>query len=308
VITDDTHGFGRSGGFDSYAFTCSTCDESRCLACDVRLVPPPVLLVAMNDTPSAGGSVPDERPLYAQLRDQLADDISAGRLAPGTRLPSERALSASYGWNRLTVRQALGELEGAGLLVRRRGSGTYVPGQLIQKNLRGLASFSEDMRQRGLIPSSRVLKQELTLLDDDRARLLGVERHEAVFVLQRLRLADSVPMALETAVVPASACLGLVDRTDLDTASLYDILERDYGLWPDYAQEVVEAVNAEPDVASILDVPVGAALLLTRRLTFAKDFGAFEYGTSLYCGDKYSLGLTVRRSQKKRAKRSGASP
>jgi GntR family transcriptional regulator len=236
-----------------------------------------------------------ESPLYATLRDKLATEIMAGRLAARTKLPSERVLSEHYGYSRLTVRRALADLEERGLLVRRRGSGTFVADQLVQKNMRGLASFSEDMRQRGLAPGSIVLRQELTFLSDEQARLLQIAPHEGVALLRRLRLANGVPMALETAMIPAALCPGLVNRTDLDRVSLYEILEREYGLSADYAQEVVEAVNAGVEEAEMLAVAEGAALLRVRRLTTAKMRGPFEYAESLYCGNKYSLGLSVRR-------------
>ncbi len=236
-----------------------------------------------------------EAPLYVQLRDHLAIEITSGELAPGTQLPSERTLSEQYGYSRLTVRRALADLEEGGLLVRRRGSGTFVADQLIQKNARGLASFSEDMRQRGLEPSSIVLRQELTFLQDEQAHLLKVAPHEGAVLLRRLRLANGIPMALETALIPAALCPGLVRRTDLERVSLYEVLEREYGLCADYAQEVVEAVNAGAEEAALLKVVPATALLRIRRLTTAKDRGPFEYVESLYCGNKYSLGLHVRR-------------
>ena len=237
-------------------------------------------------------------PLYTQLRDRLADEITSGQLVAGTRLLSERALSVYYGYSRLTVRRALADLEEAGLLVRRHGSGTFVAAQLVQKNARGLTSFSEDMRQRGLSPGSLVLRQELVFLQDEQARLLKVAPHEGGVLLRRVRLANAIPMALETALLPAALCPGLVHRTDLDRVSLYEVLEQEYGLYADYAQEVVEAVNAGAEEAELLKVPPGMALLRIRRLTMAKNRGPFEYVESLYCGSKYSLGINVRRPRR----------
>jgi GntR family transcriptional regulator len=239
-----------------------------------------------------------EAPLYTKLRDLLADEMTSGQLTAGTRLLSERALSEHYGYSRLTVRRALADLEEVGLLVRRRGSGTFVADQLVQKNVRGLTSFSEDMRQRGLSPGSLVLRQELQFLKDEQARLLKVAPHEGGVLLQRLRLANTIPMALETAILPAALCPGLVNRTDLDRVSLYEVLEREYGLYADYAQEVVEAVNAGAEEAELLKVALGTALLRIRRLTTAKNSGPFEYVESLYCGNKYSLGINVRRPRR----------
>jgi len=252
----------------------------------------------MDETDNLMETTKQAAPLYTQLRDLLAGEISSGHLAAGTRLLSERALSEQYGYSRLTVRRALADLEEAGLLVRRRGSGTFVAEQLIQKNARGLTSFSEDMRQRGLSPGSVVLRQELVFLPDEQARLLKVAPHEGGVLLRRVRLANTIPMALETALLPAALCPGLVHRTDLDRVSLYEVLEQEYGVYADYAQEVIEAVNASAEEAELLQVAPATALLRIRRLTTAKNRGPFEYVESLYCGHKYSLGMSVRRPRR----------
>lgn len=95
------------------------------------------------------------RPAYIRLKEQLLDRITAHEWQPEDCLPSERTLCEEYGLSRMTVRQALAELEKEGIIKRVHGKGTYVQREKLTQPLLKLTSFSEDMRQRGLVPGSR---------------------------------------------------------------------------------------------------------------------------------------------------------
>src|SRR3974377_293488 len=129
------------------------------------------------------------------------------RLGVGTAIPSERQLSADLGVSRLTVRAALDDLAREGYLVRRRGSGTYVQQPKISQELT-MTSFSEDMRRRGMEPSSSTLSLAEQLAGARLGRFLNVSPGERIVVVKRLRLADGVSMAIETLHIPASVVPG----------------------------------------------------------------------------------------------------
>ena len=131
---------------------------------------------------------------------------------PGSRLPSERELSTRWNAARMTVRNAMDALIDEGLVVRRHGSGTYVLPRPVVRFL-GLTSFSQDMRDRGLVPSSRLLAFELEPAGEPVAERLMVEPEETVLRFTRLRLGSAEPMAIETvwirsALVPGLAATG----------------------------------------------------------------------------------------------------
>src|SRR5256885_14063756 len=143
------------------------------------------------------------------------------QLGVGTAIPSERQLSVDLGVSRLTVRAALDDLAREGYLVRRRGSGTYVQQPKISQQLT-MTSFSEDMRRRGMAPSSTTLSLTRQLAGPRLGRFLNVSPGDEVVVVKRLRLADGVSMAIETLHIPAQVVPGVQPR-DLE-GSFYKLL------------------------------------------------------------------------------------
>src|SRR3954469_271145 len=130
------------------------------------------------------------------------------RLGVGTAIPSERQPRADLGVSRLTVRAALDDLAREGYLVRRRGSGTYVQQPKISQELT-MTSFSEDMRRRGMAPSSTTLSLTRELAGSRLGRFLNVSPGDEIVVVKRLRLADGETMAIETLHLPATLVPGL---------------------------------------------------------------------------------------------------
>src|SRR5256885_17236720 len=134
-------------------------------------------------------------PKQSEARARVLDLIE--RLSVGQAIPSERQLSAELGVSRLTVRAALDDLVREGLLVRRRGSGTFVSEPKIAQELT-MTSFTEDMRRRGMVPGSRTLELRVSPAGARLGRVLHVSPSEPVLAVKRLRLADGEPMAIET--------------------------------------------------------------------------------------------------------------
>src|SRR5436853_6116153 len=96
-------------------------------------------------------------PMYYQIMNQLREKISAGEYTIDSALPPERELVETYQVSRMTIRQAISELVNEGILVRRRGIGTFVAPPKIEQALNSLTSFTQDMAQRGMKAGGRVL-------------------------------------------------------------------------------------------------------------------------------------------------------
>jgi GntR family transcriptional regulator len=238
-------------------------------------------------------SKPAPVPLYYQIMSRLLEMIDTGQLKAGDRVPSERELTEQYGVSRMTVRQALRELEAQGYLERVQGKGTFVSIPKVEQPLLSLTSFTEDMRRRGLTPGSVLISAQVVPAGRRCGQALGVSETEPVVRLERLRLAGGQPMALEVTHLPAHLCPGILDD-DL-TGSLYKILAERYGIALASATQSLEAVSATGPEAKLLGVREGAPLLLMERTSRDREGRVVEYARSLYRGDRYRFSTEMLR-------------
>ena len=226
-------------------------------------------------------------PKHAQLRAILLDLP----LGPDAPIPSERDLMARHGVSRATVREAIGQLVAEGRLYRIHGKGTFVGRERVESQLH-LASFTEDMRRRGLAPATLVRAVDARPADTAVRAALGLGEGQEAWRLERLRLAAGVPMALEVGHYPRAL---LPDLTAAElSGSVYTVLAR-RGLAVDRAEQTVWAEVTDRHQAGLLAVPAGAPLLVFRRTSYA---GAtpVEYVTSWYRGDRYQVHMSLDRT------------
>ncbi len=136
-------------------------------------------------------------PRYIQIAESLLDQIEAGELAPGTRLPPERTLSELFEVNRVTLRRALSRLEAQGLIVRKHGEGNYIAEPKIERQTERLVSFTDGMQRRGLLPGAKVIEIEQRPVEAAIAKQLNVPVLTPVYYVLRLRMANQEPVMLE---------------------------------------------------------------------------------------------------------------
>ncbi|MFC4424990.1 GntR family transcriptional regulator [Deinococcus navajonensis] len=232
-------------------------------------------------------------PVYVQVAAALAQRIEQGELPAGSALPSERDLARLLGVSRVTVRQALTQLASQGRLTRKHGSGTFVspvagsPGAPAPRPLGLLSSFSDDVRSRGQTPGAQVLHFGRGRPTAQEAMSLALSPAEVVLRVRRLRTASGEPLAVEESTLPA-ALVGPLAPEDVTDASLYALLAgRD--LQPHRAIRHLRAVGASSDLAALLDVPAGSALLATERVSWTRDGRPIEYARAHYRGDRYDF-------------------
>ncbi len=232
------------------------------------------------------------RPKHAQLTDVLAD-LAVSELGPDVAIPSERELMTTYAVSRATVRRAIDTLVTDGLLRRIHGKGTFVARPRLESTLH-LASFSQDMRRRGLTPSTRSLALERERPPADVVEALGLGRSGEAWRIERVRLADGQPIALEQGWYPEPSLPGL-DREDLG-GSLYEIFRTRYGHTIDAAEQTLWGESADPTLARRLDCPLHTPLLVFRRVSSAAGT-PLEYVVSRYRGDRYQLHMSLGRDE-----------
>jgi GntR family transcriptional regulator len=223
-----------------------------------------------------------------RVRDYLRSLVTH-ELAVGDAIPSERLLCERFGVSRMTVRQAVDALVVDGLLEREQGRGTFVAPTKMDLEVR-LSSFGEEMRRRGMEPSSKVLVAEEVPATSDIADALELLPGELVFYLHRVRYADGEPMAIEQTWLPSRLAPGLFEGGAPD--SIYGEL-RLRGLDPDWGEDTVAAAEVDAQDAELLGLRTGRAVLRLTRRTFAGEI-ACTYSRSSYRADRYVLWVPLR--------------
>ena len=226
-------------------------------------------------------------PLYCQLEVILTELIQVGELKPHDPIPTEGELMQRYGLSRTTVRQAAGNLVKEGYLYRQRGKGTFVSRPKQRHGLAKLTSFSEDMRSRGMAPSSKVLELEVVRVPEHVSGCLEIGKGTLVWKIARLRFADGEPMCIQTSHIPTQL-VSTIEIADVDgEGSLYELLESKYHLSLREADETLDAALAWPEEARLLGIQHGAPIMVRNRTTFLADGRPVEYVTTLYRADRY---------------------
>ncbi|WP_222432100.1 GntR family transcriptional regulator [Leekyejoonella antrihumi] len=228
---------------------------------------------------------PAREPKHYAVRRHLLELIES--MEPGSAVPTERSLAADLRTSRTTVRQALVDLVAEGRLTRRQGSGTYVAESKITWPLH-LASFTEQAAANGLTASSELLGTARVRADSQTAERLQINRGDPVYRIDRLRLADHLPTAVETSVLSAERFPGLTRR--MRTAgSLHALLTMEYGVDLRRGEESIEIAPASPREATLLRIDASAAMLVVRRHSFDAHGAPVEWGTSSFRGDRICL-------------------
>ncbi len=225
-------------------------------------------------------------PKYYTVKRHLLELIRS--LEPGSLVATERELATELQTSRTTVRQALSELVAEGRLVRRQGSGTYVAEPKIAWPLY-LASFTEQVEASGFTPSSQVLPGTGRIpAGAEIARQLSLAARAPVYKIERLRLADAFPIAVETSWLPAERFPGLT-RHIRKSGSLHAILADQYHTVLHAGDEWIETAPATPREARSLRVDVGTPTLVVSRQNFDTGGTPVELGRTWFRSDRVTL-------------------
>jgi GntR family transcriptional regulator len=226
-------------------------------------------------------------PVYIQISDAIRARIQNGKLPPDSVLPPSEQICEELGITRMTLRQAYNVLAREGLVDAQRGRGTFVRRPRIERTLGQMAGFSEEMRAWGKKPSSKLLSFERVGPSDPAREFLGETQ---VYRIERLRLADNVPMAIEEVQIPVDSCPDLEDF-DLSRRSLYEILEGTYHLRLAHCEQIVSACLSNGRQRNLLQIRANVALLKITRRSFSKSDTPATYGVTFYRGDLYTASV-----------------
>jgi GntR family transcriptional regulator len=225
-------------------------------------------------------------PVYKRIQGTIVSRVESGQLKPGDVVDSERELARIHGVSLMTARHALAGLEREGMVVRRRGAGTFVAPPKIHFNK--LMSYTEQMAGRGLSVSSKLLSLNVVDTEQEVAARLALPSTSQLIRVERLRVGANEPFAIETCYLSAEDFVGLTEAP-LDRVSLFSILEQDYGLEIAHADEEIDATTADPHTARLLGIPPGSPVLRIRQEIYSTKGKVALYVLGLYRSDRHTL-------------------
>jgi len=226
---------------------------------------------------------------HVVLREKLQTKFS--KLKPHSQIPSARDLAATYDVSIMTIRQSLAALQADGLIYTIPGSGTYVAGEKLSKKL-VFVSFSEEIKEKGMKPSSQILKAEKVQVSDKKlAEILQIPVGDSAYRIKRVRLADGTPLSLEDTHIPCDNAPGLLDQNL--KGSLYEIFKEVYERPVIKADSTISPILLDKDQATALKAPINTPSLMFTLTAFDMRGRTMEHCISVKRGDKYDFRFSI---------------
>jgi GntR family transcriptional regulator len=245
---------------------------------------------------SSSGAINIDRtspvPLYFQLAQHFEAAIRSGALKVGARLDNEVQLAERLGLSRPTVRAAFLYLSNKGLVVRKRGTGTVVANERIDRDVE-LTSLYDDLAAAGRKPGTQVVRNEVSHAPEHVAQALQLPERALVVSLERIRLADDEPIALMHNFLPASLVHLSIEMLELH--GLYELL-RASGIRLCSATQRMCAKNASAAEARTLHEARGAALLTMERVAYDETGRPVEFAQHMYRASRYAFTTSMSRA------------
>ena len=233
-------------------------------------------------------------PMHTQIREIIRRRVLDGSYAPHSQMPSESQMREAFAVSRITIRQALGDLQKEGLIFKVPGKGSFVAKPKAFQNLSRLQGFGEAMGPSGYETFSQVLSMRQVAASDLVARRLQVALGDAVYEIQRLRYLNREPISVDQSYFPLALGERLAQE-DLPTRDIFVILENDFGLHLTHADVQIEAISADEFLARQLRISEDSPLLRIERLTYA-DERPIDFEFLYYRGDAFQYRLRIDRT------------
>ncbi|NTX42942.1 GntR family transcriptional regulator [Burkholderia cepacia] len=241
-------------------------------------------------------------PLYVQIKDTLRARILDGTYAPHSRMPSEHELCAAFGVSRITVRQALGDLQKEGLLFKLHGKGTFVSKPKAFQNVTSLQGFAEAMSSMGYEIVNQVRSVRTVKADRHLATKLNVPEGAPLVEIHRVRLLNREPVSLEQTWVPEALGKRL-SGADLATRDIFLVLENDCGIPLGHADVSIDAILADDEIVDALQVEESSPVLRIERLTHDASGAPIDYEYLYFRGDAFQYRLRIDRQKPRKPAR-----
>lgn len=223
-------------------------------------------------------------PVSLQLREIIRAQIEEGIYLPGTAIPPENELAAQYDVNRLTVRTAIEALVYEGLLKRVQGKGVYVLGEKMNRDLDNLGGFTQTIRQKNAVPSTRILTKALRPAGNKYALVFGIQPEDSIYYIKRICYVSDEPVSLEEVFIPHYVVPKL-EGIDLSVFSLYEVYDF-YHVRPKQARQTLDLAVLEANDARLLGISCEQAVMLFECTSQDENGRVIEFSRNYTRGDK----------------------
>jgi GntR family transcriptional regulator len=230
-------------------------------------------------------------PIYAQIEEAIKTKINKREYMPGQELPTERELTELFNVSRMTIRQAIANLVHKGILYRIPGKGAFVSKEVIEKKLE-IESFSEDMRKRGLTPGSIVIQFEKISPSEEVREKLNLSENDKIYLLNRLRLADNEPIAIEYCYLPEKFFPNII-KYNMVNCSLYTIMKEEYNVHFNYMKQSLKAASLNKKDAEMLIGKSKGVGLVSERLMYNIEEIPIEFTKTIYNAERYTFNMVL---------------
>ena len=234
-------------------------------------------------------------PLWLEISRKIENDIEKGVYRVGDILPNEYQLCEIYSVSRITVRGALARLGDLGKIKRIKGKGTVVTQEKIKEPLLKISGFTDEMKEKGIVPSTSYARIERKKVSGYISELFGQSKSTYFTVLERVRCINGVPVGYFTTYLPEK--IGLSYDSTQYYSSLYGKLEKEYGITVDYVRQTVTAEIADKKTRKMLGLSQGEAVMVMKRQAYSEN-KLIEYSVCKYDSKRYEYNMELRSGQK----------
>lgn len=235
------------------------------------------------------------QPIHVQLENLIRDKIAQGEFQVGSPLPSERRLAEIYGISRLTVRAALQNLQKEGLVTAQHGKGYFVQNSKIRINFSVLMGFGAQLKEQGVLHSSRVLEAQKILSGYELSKAFCVSQGTPLFHLTRVRLANGHPIMVDDTFFPYDL-IPNVEEYDFSTTSFYETLDRN-GVFLEQAQQFLSVFTLYGECASVLELPDASPVFRINHRVYDPTGKLVDYTFSYVNPARASIAIHLRTPQ-----------
>jgi GntR family transcriptional regulator len=214
----------------------------------------------------------------------------------GTKLPSEHELGTEFNVSRHTIRKALQKLSNQGYIYRKAGKGTFVKNIKSRYKLNVLKSFSEQMKNRNVEPSSKIIRKDKVKPTNKIKKKLTLLSNEKIYQIERIRKADDFPMAYEKVYIATKTCPNIIDYITENT-SLYNLYENIYNLQIGYGDVFLEAQICNENISNKLNLKGNNAILKMEGIFYLINKKPLYYVESFYLGNRYIFSANIPREK-----------